>query len=666
MSVEDQELQEALRRIWRDRRDGVLEQVTVVESAVAAALEGTLDDELRERATREAHMLAGSAGTFGFLRATAHARELEAAMGGMTPPELSELPALAEHVVALRRDLEREEASDVELPATPEAARADLLIVGGNQERAQRLVDEAGARGLRALAVAGVDQARVAIERHDPALVLLDLEAVEGQDAALSFLEEAGCPVLVVVDALGSVDRVEVARRGGRGFLPRTMDVHETVDATVGLRERLRRAGTRVLVIDDDVTVRDAARSILESEGLEVHTSDGLEDAFAALDRADPDLVVLDIELPEGRSGIDICRAMRNDRRWAATPVVVLSARIDPATVADVFTGGADDYVPKPFIGPELVGRIANRLERVRLLRELAEIDHLSGVASRSRGSDLLTGLLSLAERTGETCCIAILDCDDFKSINDNYGHAMGDAVIHGLGAELRRAFGAEDAVVRWGGDEFVVGMVGMSVEDARERVGHLLEEVRDKPFVADGMRTTVGLSAGLAVFPEDGTTVQELMQAADRGLFRAKKQGGGRVALAAEDHAESVTVDVVFVEDDPVLAALLEHALRVRGYSFRHLDDGLEAAAALASAQPQLVARVVLLDWGLPGIDGLRLLRRMAENGALQRSRVIMLTARAGESEILEALAAGAIDHVAKPFSVPVLMQRVRHALAR
>jgi PleD family two-component response regulator len=242
----------------------------------------------------------------------------------------------------------------------------------------------------------------------------------------------------------------------------------------------------------------------------------------------------------------------------------------------------------------------------------------------------------------------------------------MGDAVIHGLGAELRRAFGAEDAVVRWGGDEFVVGMVGMSVEDARERVGHLLEEVRDKPFVADGMRTTVGLSAGLAVFPEDGTTVQELMQAADRGLFRAKKQGGGRVALAAEDHAESVTVDVVFVEDDPVLAALLEHALRVRGYSFRHLDDGLEAVAALASAQPQLVARVVLLDWGLPGIDGLRLLRRMAENGALQRSRVIMLTARAGESEILEALAAGAIDHVAKPFSVPVLMQRVRHALAR
>lgn len=668
VSAGDTEMADALRTIWLQRRDDVMARVRVIEAAVAAALEGTLEQEQREQAGREAHMLAGSAGTFGFLRATTHARELETAMRGATAPAPAELPALAEHVVALRRELERAHVGggDESRPGPAETDRSDLLVVGIDAERAQRLADESAARGLRALAVSTLEEARAALARHDPALVLLDLEAAEGHDAALGFLDEAKCPVLVVVDTRSSIDRVEVARRGGRGFLPRSMDVHDTVEATLGLQQRLRRVGTRVLVIDDDPGVRDAVRAVLQAEGLDVHSSDGVEDPFAALERADPDLVILDIELPAGRSGIDICRAMRNERRWAATPVVVLSARVDPATIADVFTGGADDYVPKPFIGPELVGRIANRLERVRLLREIAEVDHLSGVASRARGSDLLTNLLGLAKRTGEPCCIAMLDCDHFKRINDSFGHAMGDAVIHGLGAELRRAFGAEDAVVRWGGDEFVIGMVGMSLEDARERIGRLIEEVRDIPFEAEGSRTTVELSAGLAVHPQDGSTVHELVQAADRGLYRAKEEGGARVALACEEQPGSINVDVVFVEDDPVLASLLGHALEVRGYTFRHLDDGLEAAAALAAARPDIVARVVLLDWDLPGIDGLRLLRRMAENGALERSRVIMLTARSSEHEVLEALNAGAVDHVAKPFSVPVLMQRVRHALTR
>ena len=97
-----------------------------------------------------------------------------------------------------------------------------------------------------------------------------------------------------------------------------------------------------------------------------------------------------------------------------------------------------------------------------------------------------------------------------------------------------------------------------------------------------------------------------------------------------------------------------------------RHLGDGLQAATALAGDAPTVVGRVVLLDWDLPGIDGLRVLRAMGRNGALQHSRVIMLTARAGEREVLEALEAGATDHVAKPFSLPVLLQRVRGAMLR
>jgi len=92
--------------------------------------------------------------------------------------------------------------------------------------------------------------------------------------------------------------------------------------------------------------------------------------------------------------------------------------------------------------------------------------------------------------------------------------------------------------------------------------------------------------------------------------------------------------------------------------------EDGPTAVGALASKPPLLEARLVLLDWDLPGLDGLAVLKRLRESALLRRTRVMMLTARTRESEVLRALELGAVDHVAKPFSVPVLLQKVRQLL--
>ncbi|MEJ7787594.1 MAG: response regulator, partial [Solirubrobacteraceae bacterium] len=93
-------------------------------------------------------------------------------------------------------------------------------------------------------------------------------------------------------------------------------------------------------------------------------------------------------------------------------------------------------------------------------------------------------------------------------------------------------------------------------------------------------------------------------------------------------------------------------------------IGDGRAAVEALEGADPPIRPRLALLDVDLPGLDGLSVLRRLRRGGALDRLRVIMLTARATESEVLEALELGAYDHVAKPFSVPILMQRIEQAL--
>ncbi|XAS63547.1 response regulator [Micrococcaceae bacterium Sec5.8] len=138
-----------------------------------------------------------------------------------------------------------------------------------------------------------------------------------------------------------------------------------------------------------------------------------------------------------------------------------------------------------------------------------------------------------------------------------------------------------------------------------------------------------------------------------------------GRAARpAAKNDAADYDVDVAVVEDDPLLAELLRHALTTRGYRLRLFTDGQAAAGELTGSPPALRPRVVLLDVDLPVLNGFGVLRQMASTGHLAGTRVIMLTAHSSETEIVNALELGAFDHVAKPFSLPVLMQRVRRAL--
>ncbi len=121
---------------------------------------------------------------------------------------------------------------------------------------------------------------------------------------------------------------------------------------------------------------------------------------------------------------------------------------------------------------------------------------------------------------------------------------------------------------------------------------------------------------------------------------------------------------DVVVIDDDPILADLLTHALETRGYRVVCLGDGREALRRLTGPD-RMRARLILLDVDLPEVNGFDVLRQLRRDGVLATSKVIVLTVRSTEPEVLEALEQGAADHIAKPFSVPVLLQRVRRAIA-
>jgi diguanylate cyclase (GGDEF)-like protein len=659
------DLSAAIAELWTRQRGEMLRRVDVVDAAVAGLAADTLTAEQRDEAERAAHKIAGAAGTFGFPAASRDARAIEVSLRAGV--EHADAPRLADLALAVRLEFDGsppDAAPPADEPADePATANADVLVLCAGDDRAEAVTRELSSRGLTALVYATAADAAGA--PHTP-LALMDL-AVSGADELVARLAD-GEPSVAVVGLAGDTSfraRVEFARRGGRVLLRGETPRHEVADAVASLRGRMVDQSARVLVVDDDPVLLEISTTILRRRGLQVIGLDDPTQFWDVLEANEPDVLLLDVEMPSV-NGLELCRAVRADPRWSQLPVLFLTGLVDADSIRAVFAAGADDYLSKPVIEEELVQRIANRLERVRLYRELADRDPLTGLGNRRKSSEELERLVKLATRYGQPLSLAILDLDHFKGVNDTYGHEAGDDVLRRLGRMLGQEFRGEDAVGRWGGEEFVVGMYGMPGTVAVDRLTAVLNRWRNESFDdGHGGRFETAFSAGVAEVPGAAGSLEELQRMADEALYRAKAAGRCRVIAAGEAGATTAeAVDVALVEDDQALAELVAHALRAQGWSVRVLDEGGAAAEALAGDPPLLHARLVLLDWDLPGLDGLGVLRRLRDRGVLRATRVIMLTARTGEAEMVEALELGAADHVAKPFSVPVLLQKVANAL--
>jgi diguanylate cyclase (GGDEF)-like protein/PAS domain S-box-containing protein len=177
------------------------------------------------------------------------------------------------------------------------------------------------------------------------------------------------------------------------------------------------------------------------------------------------------------------------------------------------------------------VAAIRDATERRRLESDLehrALHDPLTGLANRTLFFDRLNQAMLGYGRTRRPVAIVMLDLDSFKTFNDSFGHRAGDQILRRLAASLGSGLRSTDTVARLGGDEFawILPLV-TGPEAAIRRVRALLRSVQRK-YPIDGKRIEVGISAGLALYPDDGLHADELMRHADLALYTAKRQGGG------------------------------------------------------------------------------------------------------------------------------------------
>lgn len=434
----------------------------------------------------------------------------------------------------------------------------------------------------------------------------------------------------------------------------------QTVQAPLAMQGRL-------LLIDDDDLLRSYLVKQLELAGYRIDDAADVETAKAKLRENAYDVIMLDLMMYP-QSGYELFDFLKEDPTLKWIPLVVLSGRDDLDDKVRCLRLGADDYVTKPFQYEELEARIYSLLKRSKQFEQMAFRDALTGVYNRRYFDHHLQMVLQWAQHDEKPISLAFLDIDRFKSINDRFGHQVGDMVLQGLGHLLQQSLRTTDLLARYGGEELVILFQDTTAEQAAHVMQRILEKVRVQPLVrAEGQGTCITFSAGVAQW-QPGLTEKRWVALADDAMYRAKQAGRDRVLVAGEEalelpSGEGPTVPrrrILIADDDVIITSILQSKLSDLPVDIEVVNDGEAAREHLQRGLFDLL----ILDGVMPKLDGFSLLKSMRPELHQQGVKVLMLSAQKREEDIVRGLTLGADDYMSKPFSLMELEIRVKRML--
>jgi two-component system, cell cycle response regulator len=305
----------------------------------------------------------------------------------------------------------------------------------------------------------------------------------------------------------------------------------------------------KILIADDSAVYRKLlAHEALSLDADAVLVAKSVREALELFEREHPSLIITDWVMPDA-TGIELCQRIRSVAKSGYTYIIILTSNSEKENLVKALSAGADDYLTKPFDSDELLARARVGMRLIdlhrqietqnRLLQELALTDPLTDLPNRRAVMNWSERQIGGSARHKFPLWLVLVDLDHFKSVNDNYGHAAGDAVLKRFGEILRANTRCSDICGRMGGEEFLQVLTHSDEEGIRTFAERLRNQFAEEKFQFGDAPVSVTASLGIAGFRggEKAPEFSELLKRADAALYRAKKLGRNRVQIEVLEH---------------------------------------------------------------------------------------------------------------------------------
>lgn len=429
-----------------------------------------------------------------------------------------------------------------------------------------------------------------------------------------------------------------------------------------------------ILLIDDDPLFLMNLKDLLQEHGWSVIATADPDNAIETFYDLHPDCLIVNDQL-KGTDGHDVLERLLANKQQGYTPTVVIGRKLTRERRVASYRLGADDVLGIPFDEEEFFVRVNRQLERKQTMDAVMLIDELTKVYNRKYLQQSYEYLINNLKRRNEVFSLALLDLDHFKSINDRYGHIVGDQVLVSFAAFLKNGLRMGDTIIRYGGEEFLVLLPDTGALEAKAVLDRILAAFSQQSFESGegGQAFKCTFSAGVFEVAATAAGLKENLEIVDATLYEAKNEGRNRVKVVPGNKLKrhKRTIRVGIVDDDPIIRMMLTDLISKGDISeefnvdLRVFTDGMEFDESKwysESNEPYLF----ILDGVMPRMDGIEVLQKLRGLPNQRKFTIIMLTSRKSEHDIARAIQLGADDYITKPFKLLELETRINHLMRR
>jgi diguanylate cyclase (GGDEF)-like protein len=406
-----------------------------------------------------------------------------------------------------------------------------MIAAPGKQGMAHALTEQLQFFGFK-VDKHGWEEGQGAAEAEKPLAVLFipagDM-ATAGESARIAAVR-AACPAsqLIYLGVESQIEPIVALMRAGIDITIAAEDQPAMVlNCILDLVQTSEQEQYRVLIVEDSRVAVALIRRTLSQHGIHTHAIHDPGRLLDALEFYKPDLVLMDMYMPRF-NGVEATRVLRQMAAYNSLPVVYLSGESAVGMQVEALRLGGDQFLMKPFNPVLLAAVVKTRIERFREVRRSTRLDGLTGLLNHTAAKSRLKAMVNEAG-ADNGLTVAMIDIDHFKSINDTFGHPVGDQVIRGLAWLLKGRLRSVDLIGRYGGEEFLVALPGVTRDKALAVIDRIRRDFSGLPHAHPGGALHATFSAGIASLPEVDTAAG-LTEVADGALLQAKRLGRNRV----------------------------------------------------------------------------------------------------------------------------------------
>ncbi|MBF0209586.1 MAG: diguanylate cyclase [Desulfamplus sp.] len=408
------------------------------------------------------------------------------------------------------------------------------------------LADQIRCFGFRVSAFNDLDKFKVAVSTSPPDVVVMDMmhnkQPTGGADVIMALMAERKISVPVVFVSAHSdlLSRIAAVRAGSSAYFVKPANPSVLCAALHSLTTSEESEPCRIMIVEDDPYLSAMYATILKDAGMKTTILNDPLKSMPVLAEFRPDLILMDMHMP-GCNGMELAKAIRQMEEYISIPILFLSSETDIDIHFNARRMGGDEFLVKPIKPHHLISAVSVRAERMKLIRSFMIKDSMTGLYNHSAIKEYLAIHIEKSIRSQTNMSFAMIDIDKFKTVNDTYGHPVGDQVLVSLASLLKQRLRKSDVIGRYGGEEFAVILPDCSIKEAISILDQLRKNFAAICFTSGDSTFSSSFSCGVATLLDKdrlgdvqyNDRMDRICAAADDALYSAKK-GGRNLVVAA------------------------------------------------------------------------------------------------------------------------------------